>query len=38
MEQGQIKEDGPAIAVLESYLGRPVQAKPPELAPAPETV
>jgi lipopolysaccharide transport system ATP-binding protein len=38
MEQGQIKEDGPAIEVLESYLGRPVQARPPEVVPAPETV
>jgi lipopolysaccharide transport system ATP-binding protein len=38
MEQGRIKEDGPALEVLESYLGRPVQAKPPELVPASEPV
>ena len=32
MEQGQIKEDGPALEVMERYLGRPVAAKPPEPA------
>ncbi len=34
MDQGRIKEDGPALEVMEHYLGRPVAAKPPETVPA----
>lgn len=34
LEQGRIHDDGPALNVLERYLGRPVRAKPPESVPA----
>ena len=36
MDQGRIREDGPALDVLEHYLGRPVRPRPVE-APVPET-
>lgn len=34
LEQGRVHDDGPALDVLERYLGRPVRAKPPESVPA----